>query len=307
MKRVYLWSQECDVILARGEQAKWYLDSQLSSLTPVEDALAKRALVLNPDGTLVAPMVVARSMQLEYLLFAPSGSADEVVNRLNRFKLRTKVSFEKSMGSVIFVAGEHEEDVNTISNEICELFSGANGSSPFSYGGQFLVQIVIAGGIFHFPEEFQYKQSIIDSETGRIYAGLPEWGQELRVGMNPTELGREYVRAHADFSKGCYTGQELIERVDSRGYNTPRRLKSFVFRISKEVTEEISVPSEFRLDDKVVFVPTSSYFEPNQRYFMGIGFALRVGGKFIDSLSYHPGTLTLAEPGSIGSVFGNNK
>ena len=27
------------------------------------------------------------------------------------------------------------------------------------------------------------------------------------------------------FTKGCYTGQELVARVDSRGDNTPRRLR----------------------------------------------------------------------------------
>jgi folate-binding Fe-S cluster repair protein YgfZ len=36
------------------------------------------------------------------------------------------------------------------------------------------------------------------------------------------------IDASVSFTKGCYTGQELVARVDSRGGNVPRRLMGLV-------------------------------------------------------------------------------
>ena len=42
-------------------------------------------------------------------------------------------------------------------------------------------------------------------------------------GTIPAEAG--VVDQSVSFTKGCYTGQELVARVDSRGNNTPRKLR----------------------------------------------------------------------------------
>ena len=39
----------------------------------------------------------------------------------------------------------------------------------------------------------------------------------------PAETG--VAEAAVDFKKGCYPGQELVERMDSRGAGAPRRLR----------------------------------------------------------------------------------
>jgi folate-binding Fe-S cluster repair protein YgfZ len=46
--------------------------------------------------------------------------------------------------------------------------------------------------------------------------------------MIPAEGGQALVDAAVSFTKGCYTGQELVARVDSRGGNVPRRLLGVV-------------------------------------------------------------------------------
>jgi folate-binding Fe-S cluster repair protein YgfZ len=55
------------------------------------------------------------------------------------------------------------------------------------------------------------------------------------------------------FTKGCYTGQELVARVDARGSNTPRRLRGLV------VGENVLPPvgAEVVVDDQVRGVLTS--------------------------------------------------
>lgn len=48
----------------------------------------------------------------------------------------------------------------------------------------------------------------------RIEAGLPRFGRELSLHYIPLETG---LWDDVSFSKGCYTGQEIIARMESRG------------------------------------------------------------------------------------------
>lgn len=65
--------------------------------------------------------------------------------------------------------------------------------------------------------------SIPTDEDGRIAACWPKMGAEILPGETiPAETGLEDVAI--SFTKGCYPGQELVERMDSRGSTAPRRL-----------------------------------------------------------------------------------
>jgi folate-binding protein YgfZ len=60
-------------------------------------------------------------------------------------------------------------------------------------------------------------------EDQRIAAGWPKMGAEIVPGETiPAETGLADVAV--SFTKGCYPGQELVERMDSRGSTAPRRL-----------------------------------------------------------------------------------
>lgn len=62
-------------------------------------------------------------------------------------------------------------------------------------------------------------------ETLRIEAGVPRFGKELGEDRIPLEAG---LNAAISFKKGCYLGQEIIARLDTRG--TPARLlRTLVF------------------------------------------------------------------------------
>ena len=46
---------------------------------------------------------------------------------------------------------------------------------------------------------------------------------EFERGLAPHSFGRDYVSSHVSFTKGCFTGQELVGRLDARGANVPFR------------------------------------------------------------------------------------
>jgi folate-binding protein YgfZ len=63
-----------------------------------------------------------------------------------------------------------------------------------------------------------------DYEAARVEAGWPAMGAEIVPGERiPAEVG--VVPVTVDFTKGCYPGQELVERMDSRGSQAPRQLR----------------------------------------------------------------------------------
>lgn len=63
-----------------------------------------------------------------------------------------------------------------------------------------------------------------DHETARIAAGWPRMGFEIVPGETiPAVTG--VVAVAVNFTKGCYPGQELVERMDSRGADAPQRIR----------------------------------------------------------------------------------
>lgn len=72
------------------------------------------------------------------------------------------------------------------------------------------------------------------SERARIERGWPAMGAELDERTIPGETG--LVPETVSFTKGCYTGQELVARIDARGNNVPRHLR--ILRASSGVIEQ---------------------------------------------------------------------
>jgi tRNA-modifying protein YgfZ len=62
-------------------------------------------------------------------------------------------------------------------------------------------------------------------ETQRVRAGWPRMGSEILPGDTiPAETG--LIPIAVNFTKGCYPGQELVERMDARGASAPQSLRT---------------------------------------------------------------------------------
>ncbi len=71
---------------------------------------------------------------------------------------------------------------------------------------------------------------LVDSDDGpyatiaeRIAAGAPG-AAEFDMNLTPHTFGDSFVRSTISFTKGCFTGQELVARLDARGSSVPWRL-----------------------------------------------------------------------------------
>ncbi len=92
--------------------------------------------------------------------------------------------------------------------------------------------------------------------TARIEAGVPLFNVDFGTSSLPGETG--VLRDRVDFNKGCYLGQEIVARMDSRG-----ALKQRVAAVRFEGTEVPASGVQLHAeDDSPVGVVTSSTLSP---------------------------------------------
>ncbi len=94
-------------------------------------------------------------------------------------------------------------------------------------------------------------------EITRILGGTPRFGQDIRERDLPQETGQSRA---LDFTKGCYIGQEIVERIHSRG-NLHRRFAGF------ELAAEVPAGAKLQANAKDVGELTSvcSFAYPGQK------------------------------------------
>ncbi len=96
--------------------------------------------------------------------------------------------------------------------------------------------------------------------TLRIRSGRPGIGRELTEDYIPLELG---LWDEVSFQKGCYTGQEIIARMESRG----RLAKTIV---ALRLSAMVDAPADLFHDGKRIGTLTSNVSAPDGEVF-GIG------------------------------------
>lgn len=200
-----------DTVTASGPAAASFLQGQLSQ--EVEALGADESVwswVLSPQGKIDALVRVTRLSGDDWVIDTDRGWGEPLVQRLNRFKLRTKVEFALVPWKVLGLRGPGS-------------IGPAVGGAQITVTAWPGIEGVDAIGLDVSPPEGWQLIEGWDYESVRILSGMPKMGAELDDRTIPAETG--IVALTVSFTKGCYTGQELVARVDSRGSNVPRRLR----------------------------------------------------------------------------------
>ena len=205
---------ERDVLRVSGPDTVTFLQGQLSQdLAPLTDGGSVWSLLLQPQGKVDALLRVTRLGDDEVVLDVDAGFGDAVTARLERFKLRIKADIERLDWRCVAIRARGTVDVDT----------GERPRLPIAWAGVEGFDLlgpdvdVPAGATVGSAEAY---------EALRVEAGWPAMGAELTESTIPAEAG--IVDVSVSFTKGCYTGQELVARIDSRGGNVPRRLRGVV-------------------------------------------------------------------------------
>ena len=220
---------ERDVLSVSGPDATTYLQGQCSQdVAGLGVGATTDALLLSPQGKLDAFMRVTRTGDDEFILDTDPGFGEVVKARLERFRLRVKVQIEPRSWQSLAVRGPDAHRTEVVSAEaaadpsVLRLpvdwpgFTGFDLLGPATGGAgadTWVVDTVVRCGADAF-------------EAARIEAGLPVNGRELTEATIAAEAG--LVERTVSFDKGCFTGQELVARLDSRGSKVARNLAGLV-------------------------------------------------------------------------------
>jgi tRNA-modifying protein YgfZ len=203
-----------DVLEVRGTDAGAFLQGQVSQdvdALPVRIGSSVDALLLQPAGKVDALLRVTRWVD-GYLLDVDAGWGEAVRARLQRFLLRMDVTIEPLPWRCLALRGPRAHEVDTGAVEVAADWPGWPG-------------VDLLGDRLPEPEGV-VRATAEDFEAARIELGVPRMGAELDERTIPAEAG--VVERAVSFTKGCFVGQELVARINSRGGNVPRRLRGLV-------------------------------------------------------------------------------
>ncbi len=233
----------------QGPDACDFLQGQvgadIASLQPGEGAWS---LSLTPKGTLIAPTVVYALSGEDFLFVCNLEALDALVGALRRFLLRVKAEITVLPGMRARVllgpaVGQLLQDTFAVcpgkaAPEITGLVEGFHGldgllDSPDTVflarlpegglGDFFLCEpgrnsasdafLAEAGELLRYAEIVPVGRAALDGY--RVERALPVFGVDYGPDIVPHDAG--LVPRAVSLSKGCYVGQELIERVHTRG------------------------------------------------------------------------------------------
>jgi tRNA-modifying protein YgfZ len=208
-----------DAVRVTGPDGLSFLQGQCSQdVAGLAVGASAWSLVLQPQGKVDALVRITRVADDSIVLDTDGGWGPRLLERLNRFKLRVKADLEPLAWACLALRGP----------------DAANAARAVVAGPELLV--VDAGwpgspgvdllGLEPAPPDGVPLVSAGAYNVVRIEAGIPLMGAELTERTIPAETG--IVELTVSFTKGCFTGQELAARIDSRGGHVPRHLRAVV-------------------------------------------------------------------------------
>jgi tRNA-modifying protein YgfZ len=210
-----------DVLAVSGPDAASYLQGQCSQdVAALLPGASAEALLLSPQGKVEAYVRVTRRGQDEFVIDTDAGFGPLVTARLERFRLRTKVTIEPLEWTCIAVRGPDARSL---------LVGQPDAVVDVAWPG--LVGIDLLGpapaaGLSDWVGDRAVRCGDAAWEAARIEAGVPVNGREVTEDTIAAEVG--LVERTVSFTKGCFTGQELVARLDARGSKVARRLCGLV-------------------------------------------------------------------------------
>lgn len=202
----------------RGPDTVRFLQDLVSQeVAAVAPGAVTRSLLLGPQGKLRALLWMLREDE-EVGLITEAPFAEQTREDLARYRIRVRVDIEPDprpvlevwgpqgaavLGACGLVTGEGwSRDQETV------LASAAVGPLPRRFVlGVPPADLVAAGAV---PAGGLAVRAV------RVEAGEPRMGVDIDEKTIPQESG--LVPATVSFTKGCYLGQELVARIDSRGH-----------------------------------------------------------------------------------------
>ena len=203
-----VWADaERDVVFAQGSDAAAFLHSQLAQdISALAIGGSAHSFLLEPTGHITTLLRVVRHSDSVFTLDTDAGHGASIIQRLQRFILRADVKLSHSDWRVRAFRGD----------SAVEAVGAVPGVAIHGWGGTDAIDVIGEFSTLPIVGEEAEPGHI---EVLRVESRWPRVGVDILVGDIPATAGVTSIAV--SFSKGCYPGQELVERMDSRGANAP--------------------------------------------------------------------------------------
>ena len=212
-----------DVITARGKDARSFLHSQLSNdIAGLAVGSSRYAFALEPTGKIAAFLRVVCIADDHFMLDVDAGCGESALARLNKFKIRVACNFVLESKEILALRGLSDaERTAALAREgtVSAWRENDGAVDGFSSGDR---DSTSTDGAAAGDSAADSAGKAADYHAERVRCAWPIFRVDINADSLPAETG--LTDACVSFTKGCYPGQELVERMDSRGSTAPRRL-----------------------------------------------------------------------------------
>lgn len=199
------------VVKVAGEPARGFLNGLLTTdIEAMTPATPRYAALLTPQGKIIADFIVAQAPAEDggdFFLDCPRALAGTLVDKLNFYKLRAKVTVEPLDALAVLAAWD--------------------GIGTTDYGLVYrdprlpaLGQRIIVPAETARDAATDLGATLVDAsdyEAHRIALGVPRGGLDFIYGNAFPHDADLDAFGGVDFKKGCFVGQEVVSRVEHRG------------------------------------------------------------------------------------------
>ncbi len=240
-------------IVARGRDRARFLhnvtSNEVKKMTP---GSAAYAFLLTPQGRIQADLYLV-CFEDHFLIDTEPELRERVQQLILKYKVADQVELQDVTDATCSLGVEGAKAGSV------ELPPGDHYTAPFTVTGQPGFRVYgpaeKKSGLIAMAEAAGARPATAeDARLVRIENGRPRYGEDIR----DTSLPQETQQMHAvSFSKGCYIGQEIVERIRARGH-----VNRMLERIELEGNEPVPAGTALKIDGRDAEV-TSSVYSPD--------------------------------------------
>ena len=258
--------EHLSVVEIKGDDSAEFLQGQMTQdIYSIEDSKASVTSILNPQGRIVSTAFVFKWGE-SFILILNNELRDKLIAWLSRFILRSKVEITQSEDFIFGLNQEYAKelcsslnveakDIGFESDESCLKTIEADEKRAFLVckSENFLDDLSIS------------PLSTKDWKMADISAGIPTIYKENIEKFIPQMVNLDLING-ISFSKGCYTGQEIVARVQHKG-----RVKQRMFHITgKANNKKIDSGTAILCEDTKVGTVIESLEDNGQMHALGV-------------------------------------
>ena len=220
------------VVIKGGDSAEFLQGQMTQDIYSIKDSEATLTSVLNPQGRIISTAFVFKWGE-SFILMVSNEVLDKLIAWLSRFILRSEVVITKLEDSIFGLNQENAKklcnilnvetnDISFESDESCLKTIEADDERAFLIGkSENLLDDLSISTL-----------TTKDWKMSDINAGIPIiYGENIEKFI-PQMVNLDLING-ISFSKGCYTGQEIVARVQHKG-----KVKQRMFRITGKASNK---------------------------------------------------------------------